>query len=568
MLLSEVQRYNCKQRTGCQCLSIVSSGAKRLSVASTAVSRQYVQCRRRRKKYKTNLKNSDKMKIKSKRTKNYKEASTDKILKRSCCSCSNERTKNYINAFLNDRISYCCCFRDKHQSQDNNKEVYPSKKKKTKIFLSSINQSCINFSDYINYRTFCKTPSTSCRSKLNQLSKNRFRFKFNLMQLIILIVGSLNFVLANEHPSNLLNSVETSDSYSNSINLIDNTLPTLSTIINLPQVTNSINSTKNFNLSSYSTSSFDYYKKIFHENDSNYFYTSLSEHSTKNNDQSTTRIPFGKYSTDINLNLTSSTFSANSDHNQKKSAHFKQTKNAFHNQQFANKPISTNLSTLNDQFNNKWPYGFKVKNNDKFNWTDRFKKSNTKNGKIFTSPSSLSNSNSASTFPADEFQTNFGDLFSSKSIEQKINTIPIPSSLILNQSNKTLDINKTALNLTLNEDFIDNFNLTDSDTSFFQDFLQPFTNLSWWNKVPFPKSGYHNYSIVFLAFFISIVMMIVVIGNLLVCIAICTEKSLKTIQNWFIASLAISDLLLGLIIMPFSLAYELMGTWLFSGKLG
>ncbi|EDW54605.1 GM18679 [Drosophila sechellia] len=45
--------------------------------------------------------------------------------------------------------------------------------------------------------------------------------------------------------------------------------------------------------------------------------------------------------------------------------------------------------------------------------------------------------------------------------------------------------------------------------------------------------------------------------------AIATEKSLKNIQNWFIASLAVADFFLGLIIMPFSLANELMGYWIF-----
>ncbi|KAL1449940.1 hypothetical protein WDU94_002408 [Cyamophila willieti] len=58
-------------------------------------------------------------------------------------------------------------------------------------------------------------------------------------------------------------------------------------------------------------------------------------------------------------------------------------------------------------------------------------------------------------------------------------------------------------------------------------------------------------------------MIIVIVGNMLVIIAIMTEKSLKNIQNWFIASLAVADFSIGLIIMPFSLANELMGYWIF-----
>lgn len=86
---------------------------------------------------------------------------------------------------------------------------------------------------------------------------------------------------------------------------------------------------------------------------------------------------------------------------------------------------------------------------------------------------------------------------------------------------------------------------------------------NWWTDIPYPGSGYTQLSIILLAFFITCIMILIVVGNLLVCIAISTEKSLKTVQNWFIASLAVSDLLLGCVIMPFSLAYELMGYWIF-----
>lgn len=76
-------------------------------------------------------------------------------------------------------------------------------------------------------------------------------------------------------------------------------------------------------------------------------------------------------------------------------------------------------------------------------------------------------------------------------------------------------------------------------------------------------SGYALTTIVIASVIVTILMIIIVIGNLLVIIAIMTEKSLKNIQNWFIASLAVADFFLGLIIMPFSLANELMGYWVF-----
>lgn len=76
-------------------------------------------------------------------------------------------------------------------------------------------------------------------------------------------------------------------------------------------------------------------------------------------------------------------------------------------------------------------------------------------------------------------------------------------------------------------------------------------------------SGYTITNIVFASIIVTLLMIIIVVGNMLVIIAIATEKSLKNIQNWFIASLAVADFFLGLVIMPFSLANELMGYWIF-----
>ena len=42
-------------------------------------------------------------------------------------------------------------------------------------------------------------------------------------------------------------------------------------------------------------------------------------------------------------------------------------------------------------------------------------------------------------------------------------------------------------------------------------------------------------------------MILIVVGNMLVVIAIATENNLTTVQNWFIASLAVADMLIGMI---------------------
>ena len=76
-------------------------------------------------------------------------------------------------------------------------------------------------------------------------------------------------------------------------------------------------------------------------------------------------------------------------------------------------------------------------------------------------------------------------------------------------------------------------------------------------------NGYSLPHIIITTILVSVIMFVIVFGNLLVIIAIFTDKTLKTVQNWFIACLAVADALLGLVVMPFSLANEMMGYWYF-----
>lgn len=76
-------------------------------------------------------------------------------------------------------------------------------------------------------------------------------------------------------------------------------------------------------------------------------------------------------------------------------------------------------------------------------------------------------------------------------------------------------------------------------------------------------SGYSLFQIILASIAAIVLMIVVIVGNMLVIIAIATEKALKSITNWFIASLAVADFFLGLVIMPFSLANEIMGYWIF-----
>lgn len=47
-----------------------------------------------------------------------------------------------------------------------------------------------------------------------------------------------------------------------------------------------------------------------------------------------------------------------------------------------------------------------------------------------------------------------------------------------------------------------------------------------------------------------VLILLIVAGNGLVCLSVCTERALKTTTNYFIVSLAVADLLLALLVLP------------------
>ncbi|XP_036383187.1 alpha-2B adrenergic receptor [Megalops cyprinoides] len=62
---------------------------------------------------------------------------------------------------------------------------------------------------------------------------------------------------------------------------------------------------------------------------------------------------------------------------------------------------------------------------------------------------------------------------------------------------------------------------------------------------------------------ITLMVLITIVGNILVIIAVLTSRSLRGPQNLFLVSLAAADILVATLIIPFSLANELMGYWYF-----
>ncbi|KAK0162735.1 hypothetical protein PV327_006488 [Microctonus hyperodae] len=54
-----------------------------------------------------------------------------------------------------------------------------------------------------------------------------------------------------------------------------------------------------------------------------------------------------------------------------------------------------------------------------------------------------------------------------------------------------------------------------------------------------------------------------VLGNALVILSVFTYRPLRIVQNFFIVSLAVADLAVAILVMPFNVAYILLGKWIF-----
>ncbi|KAM4827865.1 D(2) dopamine receptor isoform 2-T2 [Thomomys bottae] len=99
-------------------------------------------------------------------------------------------------------------------------------------------------------------------------------------------------------------------------------------------------------------------------------------------------------------------------------------------------------------------------------------------------------------------------------------------------------------------------------------------NLSWyeddlerrnWSR-PFNESEgkadrlQYNYY----AMLLTLLIFIIVFGNVLVCMAVSREKALQTTTNYLIVSLAVADLLVATLVMPWVVYLEVVGEWKFS----
>ncbi|KDR16545.1 putative tyramine receptor 2 [Zootermopsis nevadensis] len=62
---------------------------------------------------------------------------------------------------------------------------------------------------------------------------------------------------------------------------------------------------------------------------------------------------------------------------------------------------------------------------------------------------------------------------------------------------------------------------------------------------------------------LSSIILLTVVGNILVILSVFTYKPLRIVQNFFIVSLAVADLTVALLVLPFSIAVQILGRWEF-----
>ncbi|XP_078195602.1 D(2) dopamine receptor isoform X4 [Callithrix jacchus] len=88
-----------------------------------------------------------------------------------------------------------------------------------------------------------------------------------------------------------------------------------------------------------------------------------------------------------------------------------------------------------------------------------------------------------------------------------------------------------------------------------QNWSRPFNGSD--GKVDRPHYNYY-------ATLLTLLIIVIVFGNVLVCMAVSREKALQTTTNYLIVSLAVADLLVATLVMPWVVYLEVVGEWKFS----
>lgn len=84
------------------------------------------------------------------------------------------------------------------------------------------------------------------------------------------------------------------------------------------------------------------------------------------------------------------------------------------------------------------------------------------------------------------------------------------------------------------------------------------------NSTSAPRTSPHSPSAAaFIILVVTVIILVTIVGNVLVVVAVFTSRALRAPQNLFLVSLASADILVATLVIPFSLANEVMGYWYF-----
>lgn len=72
-----------------------------------------------------------------------------------------------------------------------------------------------------------------------------------------------------------------------------------------------------------------------------------------------------------------------------------------------------------------------------------------------------------------------------------------------------------------------------------------------------------NWLVVLSVILLVIINVMVIFGNILVILSVFISQKLRTSTNYFIVSLAVADLLVGIAVLPYSLTLEVLDIWIF-----
>ncbi|XP_072934857.1 5-hydroxytryptamine receptor 1-like [Epargyreus clarus] len=137
--------------------------------------------------------------------------------------------------------------------------------------------------------------------------------------------------------------------------------------------------------------------------------------------------------------------------------------------------------------------------------------------------------------------------------------VTLPSCFLILVS-LVLQANLALGSFDFNDSAFSGFNLSNPNSTFNWTFYDNATVVKHPN---IKHTKYSTLATILLATIFMVVIFGTIVGNILVCIAVCLVRKLRRPSNYLIVSLAVSDLCVATIVMPVAMVYDLLGTWPF-----